>query len=246
VQQASSVLSVWLSFPSRLVRDAVRRNGAIEILPKLKGCADKLVKAGYLTVRHDVSKRADGTERACVLYNTTKSGADYHDKNLEPLLRKKQWPVFGLADPVDRFIWFGFGSPKLISARVPKKLTEMLARQIAKSESAKALKILDIEWTDEHTAELQQILRLSGPERALAYTLAVESGLRSVEVASLTRSSFHLDAKPPVVIVEGTSTKNADEARLPLKETTCVQLWPSIYKISFHRRKHSISQPSGK
>lgn len=61
---------------------------------------------------------------------------------------------------------------------------------------------------------------MTGPERALAYLLAVETGLRSSEVASLTRASFNFDAKPPHVVVDAGSTKNAHTGRLPLREST--------------------------
>lgn len=43
--------------------------------------------------------------------------------------------------------------------------------------------------------------RMSGPERALLYQLAMETGLRSSEPRSLTRASFDLDANPPTVTV---------------------------------------------
>jgi len=61
---------------------------------------------------------------------------------------------------------------------------------------------------------------MPGQERALVYRLAVETGLRVSEIGSLTRSSFHLDAKVPTVFVPGSATKNARDAELPLRKAT--------------------------
>jgi len=61
---------------------------------------------------------------------------------------------------------------------------------------------------------------MPGPERALLYRLAAETGLRASELRSLTRASFALDKKPPVVTVKGRDTKNDEEAELPLRPDT--------------------------
>lgn len=49
--------------------------------------------------------------------------------------------------------------------------------------------------------------RTTGPERATAYWLASETGLRSAELRSLTARSFKLDAHPPTVTVEAVNSK---------------------------------------
>jgi len=65
---------------------------------------------------------------------------------------------------------------------------------------------------------------MSGKERTLLYLLAVETGLRSSELASLTKKSFNLEAKPAFVEADAGSTKNAQTAQLPLKEATAALL----------------------
>ncbi|HND54564.1 MAG TPA: site-specific integrase, partial [Pirellulaceae bacterium] len=54
---------------------------------------------------------------------------------------------------------------------------------------------------------------MTGPERATLYRLAIETGLRSAELRSLTRSSLRLDDDAPCVVVAGRATKNKKDAR---------------------------------
>lgn len=61
---------------------------------------------------------------------------------------------------------------------------------------------------------------LSGFERALVYRLAIETGLRAGELASLTVRSFALDGDTPTVTVHARSSKRRREDVLPLKLDT--------------------------
>ncbi len=58
------------------------------------------------------------------------------------------------------------------------------------------------------------VMGMSGPARALCYRLAVASGLRYSELASILPESF--DWKPPSVTVAAAYTKNGDPATLPV------------------------------
>ncbi len=60
------------------------------------------------------------------------------------------------------------------------------------------------------------VLGMAGPNRAMLYALAVGTGLRASELASLRPESFRLDDAPPVVVVACAYTKNRKEARQPL------------------------------
>ena len=64
---------------------------------------------------------------------------------------------------------------------------------------------------------------MSGAVRALLYRLAVETGLRSTELASLTRGSFHLGENPTVTIAAAYA-KNRREDVLPLRPGTATAL----------------------
>jgi len=63
---------------------------------------------------------------------------------------------------------------------------------------------------------------MAGGERAMLYRIAVESGLRANELRSLTVSSFDLANR--IVSVKSTSTKNKNEAILPLRASTALEL----------------------
>ena len=68
--------------------------------------------------------------------------------------------------------------------------------------------------------------KLTGPERAMLYRLAIETGLRRNELKSLTVSCFDLDAK--TVTLKPRSTKNKKNAKLPLRPDTVKQLQPFL------------------
>ena len=68
---------------------------------------------------------------------------------------------------------------------------------------------------------------MDGLERALLYRLAIESGLRSNELRSLTVSSF--DFKARTVTLEADSAKNRREAVLPLKIDTADMLKAFVF-----------------
>ena len=74
------------------------------------------------------------------------------------------------------------------------------------------------------TAREPRRYKLTGAERALLYRLAVESGFRRGELASLTRASFALDGPSPTVTVLASSSKRRREDILPLRPDTAEAL----------------------
>ncbi len=66
---------------------------------------------------------------------------------------------------------------------------------------------------------------MSPAERAMLYRLAVETGLRSSELRSLTRSSFSLSDNP-VVRIAAAYAKNRRKDELPLRADTAEELAP--------------------
>lgn len=65
---------------------------------------------------------------------------------------------------------------------------------------------------------------VAGPDRAMVYRMALETGLRANEIATLTRSAFDLDATQPAVTVEARHAKNRKAATLPLNPSLAVAL----------------------
>lgn len=63
----------------------------------------------------------------------------------------------------------------------------------------------------------EPFMGLVGPNRAMLYIVAVNTGLRASELASLTPESFELDGEHPMVRCQGGYTKNGAEAVLPLR-----------------------------
>jgi len=66
--------------------------------------------------------------------------------------------------------------------------------------------------------------KMTGVERAMLYRLAVETGYRSSELASLTRASFVLDGERPSVSVQAGYSKHRRDDVLPLRADTAAEL----------------------
>jgi integrase len=65
---------------------------------------------------------------------------------------------------------------------------------------------------------------MPGPERALFYRVAIETGLRSNELRSLTRSSLHLSGATPFILAAAHSTKNRKPGKQYLRPATAAAL----------------------
>src|SRR5262249_25826141 len=65
---------------------------------------------------------------------------------------------------------------------------------------------------------------MTGPDRAMLYRLAVETGLRAGELCSLTRLSFNLDGDNPTVTVAAEYSKRRREDTLPLRPALASEL----------------------
>ncbi len=67
---------------------------------------------------------------------------------------------------------------------------------------------------------------LSGPDRAMLYDLALGTGFRAEELATLTPERFALDADPPTVTVTAGYAKNGREAIQPIASALADRLRP--------------------
>ena len=93
-----------------------------------------------------------------------------------------------------------------------------LSRTAEVQNKRRALTPEEIECLLDYTKRAGLNFSITGPERALVYRLAIESGLRANEINSLKRTSFDFEGLK--VKLEGKHAKNRKEAVLPLKTAT--------------------------
>lgn len=70
------------------------------------------------------------------------------------------------------------------------------------------------------------VFKMSGPERAMIYRLALGTGFRAAELASLTPESFDLDAEPPTATVQAGHSKRRRRDVQPIRRDLADALRP--------------------
>ena len=88
----------------------------------------------------------------------------------------------------------------------------------------RALSVEEIDRLIKVTAEGKKHHKMAGKERAMLYMLALNTGLRANEVASLTWQSFRLDSPTPTVTVLAAFSKHRRDDILPLRVDLAEQL----------------------
>ncbi len=82
----------------------------------------------------------------------------------------------------------------------------------------RALSADEVQWLLRVTVRSETTFRyLTGEDRFVLYYVALGSGLRASEVASLTPESFDLDAGTPIVVVEAANSKRRCRDEQPLQ-----------------------------
>ena len=81
---------------------------------------------------------------------------------------------------------------------------------------------------------------LTGPERAVLYRLALGTGFRANEIASLTPASFHLDDDPPVIVVAAAYSKRRREDHQPIRRDLADALRPWLAERPADRRVFDV------
>lgn len=69
---------------------------------------------------------------------------------------------------------------------------------------------------------------IAGPDRAMAYRVALGTGFRAGELASLTPESFRLAASPPLIVCKASYTKNGHVAEQPISDALAALLRPYV------------------
>jgi integrase len=70
------------------------------------------------------------------------------------------------------------------------------------------------------------VYKLSGPDRAVLYRLAIETGFRAGELRSLTPESFDLNGDPPTVTVKAAYSKRRHDDVQPIRPELAAALFP--------------------
>ena len=83
---------------------------------------------------------------------------------------------------------------------------------------------------------------MTGPDRARLYALALGTGFRASELATLTPERFDLTSSPPTATVPGAYTKNRKEAVQPLPPTLAARLAPWLATLPLGKPVFNMPQ----
>lgn len=89
-------------------------------------------------------------------------------------------------------------------------------KEVEKKHPRRALSVTEINRLLDAVRHQAPLRGLSGPDRAMLYRTAIQTGFRASELASLTVGDLNLDQEPAVVVLDGSRTKNGKEAKIPL------------------------------
>ena len=92
-------------------------------------------------------------------------------------------------------------------------------KEVEKRHPRRALSIVELNKLLDTTYYLGPFRGLSGPDRAILYLTAVQTGFRASELSSLVVGDLNLDQDPAFVVLDGRRTKNGKEAKIPLSPT---------------------------
>lgn len=111
----------------------------------------------------------------------------------------------------------GFASWLARGHKLPRDPLSAVKKPSATSDRRRERRmLLPDEWTwlrSTTAAELVVRYGMSAPERLLLYSVAIQTGLRSNELRSLSRGHLHLAGEQPFVTVRSRDTKNRKPAR---------------------------------
>jgi integrase len=85
--------------------------------------------------------------------------------------------------------------------------------QVDRKRRRRMLLVEEWQWLRNATASGPERFEIPAEERVLLYAVAIQTGLRSSELRSLTRGRLFLDQKQPFITCEAGSTKNRKAAR---------------------------------
>ncbi len=105
----------------------------------------------------------------------------------------------------------------------------------------RTLELVEIAKLIDAARKGKQFRTLSGEDRAVLYHVALTTGLRACELASLTPRSFELNSDPPTIAVEASYSKHRRRDVLPLRPDVAAIL--REYLASCCRADHELLWP---
>jgi len=111
-----------------------------------------------------------------------------------------------------------------LASASPLEHLQGLNVQTDRRHDRRALTVAEVRRLITKTAKEPELRGMTGPERAMLYRVAVETGLRAGELRSLTRASFDLDAERPTVTVAAAYSKHRREDVVPLRKETAADV----------------------
>jgi integrase len=124
-------------------------------------------------------------------------------------------------------VWKAFTRWSVKTGRLTSDpLAQLTPPTVTDAAEKTALSVAD-SWTlIEGVKRLPARFAMTGEERSILYMVAITTGYRRGELASLTRESFRLDLDPPTVDCAAARTKNRSSARQPIPRAVAEVLRP--------------------
>lgn len=122
-------------------------------------------------------------------------------------------------------------------------LAKLTVNTRARKHVRRSLEVADVRRLLDAAAAGPERHGMTGAARYWLYRLAVETGLRSGELRSLTRASFKLDDAEPHVWLPGDDTKNREPAELPLRAETVAGLREHLAELAPAARVFAMPRP---
>lgn len=233
-EQPDRELSRWLERASAKLLDRLTR---FDLLDGTRAAAGKRLAEHLADFRQSLLSKGDTAEQACQVA-----------RRVEKVFATCGFTTWTdiRADRVERFLLDVRSGPNALSAQTSNfylQAVKQFARWMIQNRRAvespvahlKALNVRTDRRHDRAALEVKEVRRLlevtrrgpvrfgmSGAERALLYRLAVETGLRRGELASLKVSSFDLTGR--TVTVVASYSKRRREDTLPLRPETAEAL----------------------
>jgi integrase len=146
-----------------------------------------------------------------IVSDITADGVNRYARKLREQMKRSPSTIHGYLTAIKGFTKWLVANHKL--PRDPLANVKKPNPNIGKKRPRRMLLPEEWQWLRDTTAEGPCRLGMPATERVLLYAVAIQTGLRSNELRSLTKGQLFLDREQPFVTCEAGSTKNRKKAR---------------------------------